>query len=109
MLTSVSPVPLLPAPAHGDAERHDTALCPLHQAQRREAALPVSVASRVRGTGRAQPRGSVVLGGMSGRSCSPAPHRGGLCAEYGPQLSAVWRTGGREGPAPRSHIAYSDG
>lgn len=42
-LTFVSSVPHLPAPAHGDLERHHTSLCPMYQAQRREAALPVSV------------------------------------------------------------------
>lgn len=46
-LTLVSPVPYLPAPAHGDPERHDTALRALHQAERREAPLPVSARAGV--------------------------------------------------------------
>ena len=40
-LTLVSPVPHLPASAHGDPERHDATLRALHQAERREAPLPV--------------------------------------------------------------------
>lgn len=43
---SVSAVPHLAAPAHGDPERHHAALRPLRQAQRREAPLPVSVRPR---------------------------------------------------------------
>lgn len=42
MLTLVSPVPHLPASAHGDPECHDATLRALHQAKRREAPLPVS-------------------------------------------------------------------
>lgn len=46
-LPLVSPVPYLPASAHGDPERHDTTLRALHQTERREAPLPVSACAGV--------------------------------------------------------------